>query len=140
MRMIDPAKGCRRMIALNIYVDTFDHMIRGCHENLRLRQPIKELCLFFFILVKLLCVVYHFGPLGREVYEISINCAPVKPAVVPYYLFQLVLGKKQLELGGYLKFLHNRQLQKLALGFEAHLSQVCDFVFAFYHFMFFFRW
>lgn len=27
LRMIDPAKGCRRMIALNIYVDTFDHMI-----------------------------------------------------------------------------------------------------------------
>lgn len=44
--------------------------------------------------------------------------------------------KEAKELGGYLKFLH-RQLKKLPLGFEAHLSQVCVFVFAFYHFMFF---
>lgn len=48
--------------------------------------------------------------------------------------------KEAKELGGYLKFLHNRQLKKLPLGFEANLSQVCVFVFAFYHFMFFFRW
>lgn len=93
LRMIDPAKGCRRMIALNIYVDTFDHMILLSWKATPASAH-QTIVFILFILVKVLCVVYHFWPPGREVYEISINRAPVKPAAVPYYLFQLVLGKK----------------------------------------------
>lgn len=93
LRMIDPAKGCRRMIALNSYVDTFDHMILLSWKATPASAH-QTIVFILFILVKLLCVVYHFWPPGREVYEISINRAPVKPAAVPYYLFRLVLGKK----------------------------------------------